>query len=95
MLVHLQALAPIGAIFGAPVSGFLADRWGRKISLVFCGVPYLFGYLVLSYAHYMSTAYGFKVLAVTGRFFTGVGMGWAGSVSPVRLICQQFHNYIV
>lgn len=62
------------------------------MSLVFCGVPYLIGYLILSYAHYMSTAYGFKVLAITGRFLTGVGMGWAGSVGPVS---QQFYNCIV
>lgn len=56
------------------------------MSLVLCGVPYLIGYLILSYAHYMNTAFGFKALAVTGRFLTGVGMGWAGSVGPVSVI---------
>ena len=81
-----QALAPVGAIFGAPVSGVLADRWGRKTALVLCGVPYFIGYLTLCYAHYMPTALGFKALALTGRFLTGVGMGWAGSVGPVSYI---------
>ena len=79
----LQALAPIGALFGAPLSGVLADRWGRKDALVLCGIPYFIGYLTLSYAHYMPTVLGFKALAFTGRFLTGVGMGWAGSVAPV------------
>lgn len=79
-----QALAPVGALFGAPISGLMADRFGRKDALVWCGVPYLVGYLILSYAHYMPTALGFKTLAFTGRFLTGVGMGWAGSVGPVR-----------
>ena len=83
LFMILQALAPVGAMFGAPLSGFLADRWGRKDALVVGGVPYLIGYLILSYAHYMPTALGFKALALTGRFLTGVGMGWAGSVGPV------------
>ena len=83
ILPFLQALAPVGALFGAPLSGILADRWGRKDALVLCGLPYLIGYLILSYAHYMPTALGFKSLALTGRFLTGVGMGWAGSVGPV------------
>ena len=70
-------------MFGAPISGVLADRLGRKDALVFSGIPYLAGYLTLSYAHHMQTAQGFKALAFTGRFLTGVGMGWAGSVGPV------------
>ena len=78
-----QALAPIGAIFGAPVSGTIADKWGRKTALIFSGLPYIIGYLILSYAHYLPTALSFKALALTGRFITGVGMGWAGSVGPV------------
>ena len=82
----MQALAPVGAMVGAPLSGVMADRWGRKDALVWCGVPYLIGYLTLSYAHYMPSAQGFKSLAFTGRFLTGVGMGWAGSVGPVRVV---------
>ena len=51
--------------------------------MMFCGVPYLIGYLTLSYAHYAPTATAFKVLLLTGRFISGVGMGWASSVAPV------------
>ena len=49
------------------------------------GVPYLIGYLMLSYAHYLPTAVGFKCLLFIGRFVTGVGMGWAGSSGPVSI----------
>ena len=75
----------MGAIFGGLFGGWIADRWGRKCSLLFCGVPYLIGYLTMSYAHYTPTAMIFKAVLLTGRFITGVGMGWASAVAPVGL----------
>ena len=82
----------MGALVGAPISGLMADKCGRKDALVWCGVPYLLGYLTLSYAHYMPTALGFKALAFTGRFLTGVGMGWAGSVGPVSILIRPVES---
>ena len=79
-----QALAPLGALLGGPVGGWISDHWGRKCGLMFCGVPYLIGYLMLSYAHYSSTATAFKTLLLIGRFFSGFGMGWASSTASVR-----------
>ena len=80
-------MAPVGAIFGGPIGGWIIDRWGRKCGMMFCGVPYLIGYLLLSYAHYVSTALVFNVLLSGGRFFSGIGMGWASAVSPVSFPC--------
>ena len=51
--------------------------------MMLCGVPYLIGYLTLSYAHYTPTATVFKVLLLTGRFISGMGMGWASTVVSV------------
>ena len=51
--------------------------------MMFCGVPYLIGYMILSYAHYAPTATAFKILLLTGRFISGVGMGWASAVVAV------------
>ena len=79
----MQAIAPMGALFGGPVGGWIADSWGRKSSLMFCGVPYMTGYLILSYAHYAPTASAFKGLLLTGRFISGLGFGWASAVTPV------------
>ena len=83
LIAFLQALAAVGAIFGGPISGWVADRWGRKCSMMFCGVPYLIGYLILSYAHYVPIATAFKVLLLTGRFISGLGQGWGAAVAPV------------
>ena len=51
--------------------------------MMFCGVPYLIGYMILSYAHYVPTVTAFKTVLFTGRFVSGVGMGWVSSVAPV------------
>ena len=78
-----QAFGFAGAILGGPVGGWIADRWGRKCSLVYCGLPYLAGYLVISYAHYAPTATAFKSILLAGRLLTGVGLGWGSAVGPV------------
>ena len=57
--------------------------------MMFCGVPYLIGYLTLSYAHYTPTATAFKVLLLTGRFISGVGMGWASTVVSVSCFLTE------
>ena len=73
----------MGAIFSGIVGGCIADRWGRKCSLMFTGVPYVAGYLTLSYAHYSTNATIFKIFLFGGRFMTGVGMGSTSVVVPV------------
>ena len=69
----------MGAIVGGPIGGWMADRWGRKCSLMFCGVPYL----LISYAHYTASATVFKTLLLAGRLLTGVGMGWTSATVAV------------
>jgi hypothetical protein len=53
--------------------------------MMFCGVPYLLGYLLLSYAHFVPTPAAFKALLLAGRLLAGFGMGWASAVAPVSL----------
>ena len=76
-------MATVGAVLGGPVGGWIADRWGRKCSMMFCGIPYLIGYLVLSYAHYTGDVLVFNALLMSGRALAGFGMGWASTVAPV------------
>ena len=73
----------MGAIFSGIVGGWIADRWGRKCSLMFSGIPFVTGYLILSYAHYSANATAFEILLFAGRFMTGVAMGSVSVVVPV------------
>ena len=91
----IQSLAPLCAVFGGPLGGWIADRWGRKCGMMFCGVPYLIGYLFLSYAHYTLTATTFIALLLIGRSFAGLGMGWSTAVCPVSILCYHLYNYCI
>ena len=93
----------MGGVFGGLVAGPISDKWGRKNALVLCGVPYFVGYLTLSYAHLLPTATSFKVLVLSGRFLTGVGMGWAcmaasvsqNHASPTVLCKLTFFTWLI
>ena len=84
LFLHTQSFASVGALFGGPIAGLVADRWGRKVALLLAGVPYLVGYLMMTLAHLIGDPTAFKAVLLTGRLLTGVGMGWscmAGAVS--------------
>ena len=59
-------MAPLGAIFGGPIAGWIADALDRKMALLLVIIPYLGGYLMITYAHYGSTAIGFRVVLFFG-----------------------------
>ena len=79
-------MAPLGAIFGGPVAGWIADSLGRKMALLLVILPYLTGYLMITYAHYSHTPMGFEAVLLFGQFFTGIGMGWSCLATPVSYL---------
>ena len=88
-VLSLQALAPIGALLGGPIAGWIADHAGRKAALMLVGIPYLVGYLMMVYAHFINQALVFKVVLLVGRFFTGLGLGWSCLATPVSIVSAQ------
>lgn len=78
-------MGPVGAIFGGPIAGWIADAYGRKMALLLVLIPYFGGYLMIAYAHFISNPVGFKSVLLFGRFFTGVGLGWSCLASPVSI----------
>ena len=103
-ILYLQALSNIGAIFGSFVAVFLADRAGRKDTLIFSNTPTVCGYLFITCASYYQNADDrfalFLVFLYLGRFLTGVGAGWTSVVVPVSLynitssICLQGVGFV-
>ena len=84
-------MAPLGAIFGGPIAGWIADALGRKMALLLVIIPYLGGYLMITYAHYSCNAIGFRAVLFLGRFFSGIGMGWSCLATPVSYLSHARH----
>ena len=69
---------------GGQLVAFRRPFW-PKVSMLFSGLPYLAGCMMISYAHFSASATAFKALLLIGRFVTGIGMGWASAVVSVSL----------
>ena len=89
-----QSSATLGALFGGPIAGLVADKFGRKSALVFSTVPLVLGWLAIAISveqfywpvsgHYLFT------MLVVGRAFTGFGSGWVSLVVPVSRQTTDF-----
>lgn len=66
----------LGALFGALVAGMIADRFGRKVTLIGAGAIFAAGALL------QSLAPGTAIL-VTGRMVIGLGVGVASVAAPL------------
>ncbi|KAJ8942448.1 hypothetical protein NQ318_002660 [Aromia moschata] len=72
----ISALLPLGAVFGPFVFGFLADKIGRKYSLLSCAIPYIVSYPLLAFSKT-------SVLYYVARFISGLAVGGVFTVIPM------------
>ncbi len=68
----------IGAILGAILAGFLADRWGRKKAMGVTAVLFAIGAAIIAY----SDSY---TLLLIGRLVSGLGVGLITVAAPLYL----------
>ncbi|NXP49742.1 GTR8 protein, partial [Heliornis fulica] len=68
----------LGAAAGGILGGYLVDKLGRKLSLMLCSVPYVFGYVVIISAQNVWMLY-------FGRTMTGLASGITSLVVPVYI----------
>ncbi|KAM6047004.1 solute carrier family 2, facilitated glucose transporter member 8 isoform 3-T3 [Theristicus caerulescens] len=72
------SLVTLGAAAGGILGGYLVDKVGRKLSLMLCSVPYVFGYIVIISAQNVWMLY-------FGRMLTGLASGITSLVVPVYI----------
>ncbi|KAM7092704.1 solute carrier family 2, facilitated glucose transporter member 8 isoform 2-T2 [Molossus nigricans] len=72
------AIVTLGAAAGGVLGGWLVDRAGRKLSLLFCTVPFVTGFAVITAAQHVWMLLG-------GRLLTGLACGIASLVAPVYI----------
>eukprot|EP00698_Gefionella_okellyi_P018201 TRINITY_DN5431_c0_g1_i1.p1 TRINITY_DN5431_c0_g1~~TRINITY_DN5431_c0_g1_i1.p1 ORF type:complete len:472 (-),score=128.66 TRINITY_DN5431_c0_g1_i1:12-1427(-) len=68
----------IGAMVGAIASGKMADALGRRTTLMIGMIPFVGGYLLLSFATNF-------VMLLVGRIGTGIGVGIVSVATPVYI----------
>ncbi|NXS97371.1 GTR8 protein, partial [Jacana jacana] len=68
----------LGAAAGGLLGGYLVDKVGRKLSLMLCSIPYVFGYVVIISAQNVWMLY-------FGRVLTGLASGITSLVVPVYI----------
>ena len=80
-LANLQAnivsTLQAGCFAGAIIAGFLADRLGRRTSLLVAGAVVLVG-VILQF-----NAWGYLAVLYVGRFIAGLGVGCCSVVTPL------------
>nr|XP_967531.2 PREDICTED: facilitated trehalose transporter Tret1 [Tribolium castaneum] len=74
----IGSLMPLGAIFGPFLFGFLADKLGRKVTLMSLAVPYIVSFLTLAFAEVVGLFYFARVL-------TGLAVGGVFTVFPMYI----------
>ncbi|XP_050763630.1 solute carrier family 2, facilitated glucose transporter member 8 [Gymnogyps californianus] len=72
------SLVTLGAAAGGTLGGYLVDKVGRKLSLMLCSIPYVFGYIVIISAQNVWMLY-------FGRILTGLASGITSLVVPVYI----------
>lgn len=74
----IGSLLAFGATFGPFLFGYSADRFGRKLTLLSLGCPFLISYLMLAFAKIVPLYY-------VARILSGLGVGGVFTVMPMYL----------
>ncbi|XP_059571757.1 solute carrier family 2, facilitated glucose transporter member 8 [Alligator mississippiensis] len=72
------SVVTLGAAAGGVLGGYAVDKLGRKLSLMLCSVPYIFGFMIIISAHNVWMLY-------CGRILTGLASGVTSLVVPVYI----------
>ncbi|XP_030760089.1 facilitated trehalose transporter Tret1-like [Sitophilus oryzae] len=85
-IAMLASFLPLGAITGPILAGYMADRFGRKITMMCLAVPSICGFCILAFAKVIEVWY-------FARFLLGIGVGCYFAICPMYVAeISQNHN---
>lgn len=74
----IASMAALPMSLGCIIAGLIMEKFGRKLSHLILNVPFLIGWLFLSFAPNLA-------FILLGRFFTGLCVGLLGPLGPVYI----------
>ncbi|XP_075972268.1 facilitated trehalose transporter Tret1-like [Anticarsia gemmatalis] len=77
MVSWIAAMSSLALFFGNLVSGYLMERFGRRVSQLMLAVCFVSGWLIIGFSN------DILYLILIGRFITGLCQGWLGPLGPV------------
>lgn len=80
------SIVTVGAALGGLLGGWMVERIGRKLSLMFCSLPFVFGFTVIIAAQNVWMLY-------VGRALTGLASGVTSLVVPLY-ISEMAHERV-
>lgn len=83
----VQSIVTVGAAVGGLLGGWMVEKIGRKLSLMFCSLPFIFGFTVIIAAQNVWMLY-------LGRVLTGLASGVTSLVVPVRGTWPSFFSVL-
>ncbi|XP_012287765.1 facilitated trehalose transporter Tret1 [Orussus abietinus] len=72
----IGSLVPLGTVFGAIIAGYLAERLGRKKTLLLCTLPYTIGWILVGTATNIPQLY-------VARLISGIALAVPFTVLPM------------
>ncbi|XP_029943664.1 LOW QUALITY PROTEIN: solute carrier family 2, facilitated glucose transporter member 8-like [Salarias fasciatus] len=80
------SIVTVGAAVGGLLGGWMVDRLGRKLTLMLCSLPFVFGFTVIVAAQNVT-------MLLAGRVLTGLASGVTSLVVPVY-ISEMAHEKV-
>ncbi|XP_033974075.1 solute carrier family 2, facilitated glucose transporter member 8 [Trematomus bernacchii] len=80
------SIVTVGAAAGGLLGGWMVERFGRKLSLMFCSLPFVFGFTMIIAAQNVWMLY-------VGRVLTGLASGVTSLVVPLY-ISEMAHERV-
>ncbi|XP_048834954.1 solute carrier family 2, facilitated glucose transporter member 8 [Brienomyrus brachyistius] len=72
------SVVTVGAAFGGVLGGWVVDKIGRKLSLMFCSLPFILGFTIIIAAQNVWMLY-------LGRVLTGLASGMTSLAAPLYI----------
>lgn len=77
MVSWIASISCLALFFGNLISGYLMERFGRRISQLMVAVCFVTGWAIIGFSQDLLS------LILIGRFITGICQGWLGPLGPV------------